>query len=94
VAKKNIGIEAARRIFPTCYFDEEKTKQGLKCLGRFAYDVDAETGAFSANPLHDENSDAADAFAQLALSLKEPRRTQLQTYSQPTNFWANYKIFN
>lgn len=88
MAKKNIGIEAARRIFPTCYFDEDKTKEGLKCLGKFTYDVDVETGAFSANPLHDENSDAADAFAQLALSLKEPRRVQPQTHSQPINFWA------
>lgn len=88
MAKGNIGIEAARRIFPTCYFDEDKTKEGLKCLGKFTYDVDVETGAFSANPLHDENSDAADAFAQLALSLKEPRRVQPQTHSQPINFWA------
>lgn len=88
MAKKNIGIEAVRRIFPTCYFDEEKTKQGLKCLGKFTYDVDSETGAFSANPLHDENSDAADAFAQMALSLKEPRRSQPQPYSPPVNFWA------
>lgn len=69
MAKKNIGIEAVRRIFPNCYFDEQKTKEGLKCLGKFTYEVDPETGAFSANPLHDENSDAADAFAQLALSM-------------------------
>lgn len=71
MAKKANGIEAVRRIFPNCYFDEEKTREGLKCLGKFKYDVDADTGGYSANPLHDENSDAADAFAQLALSLSE-----------------------
>lgn len=71
MAKKHVGIEAVRRIMPNCYFDEEKTKLGLKALGSFKYDVDSETGGYSANPLHDENSDAADAFAQLALSLRE-----------------------
>jgi phage terminase large subunit len=69
--KKAIGIEAVRRIFPNCYFDEEGTKDGLKALGRFRYDVDPDTNGYSQNPLHDENSDAADAFAQLALSLNE-----------------------
>lgn len=72
MAKKSIGIEAVRRIFPNCYFDEEKTREGMKCLGKFKYDVDPDTGGYSQNPEHDENSDAADAFAQLALSLSEP----------------------
>lgn len=86
MAKKSIGIEAVRRIFPNCYFDEERTREGMKCLGKFKYDVDAD-GSYSQNPLHDENSDAADAFAQLALSLQEERKPQPQTYSQPQSFW-------
>lgn len=79
MAKKAIGIEAVRRIFPNCYFDEEKTREGLKCLGQFRYDVDLDTGGYSANPLHDENSDAADAFAQLALSLNDTPKPKVQT---------------
>lgn len=71
MAKKAIGIEAVRRIFPNCYFDEQETREGMKCLGRFKYDVDPVTGGYSQNPEHDENSDAADAFAQMALSLQE-----------------------
>jgi phage terminase large subunit len=71
MAKKNVGIEAVRRIFDNCYFDEERTKAGIKALGAFKYDVDPDTGGYSQNPLHDENSDAADAFAQLALSMRE-----------------------
>lgn len=71
MAKKTIGIEAVRRIFPNCFFDEEETAEGLKALGAFKYDVDPDTGSYSTNPLHDENSDAADAFAQMALSLTE-----------------------
>lgn len=71
VQKKVISIEAGRKIFPNCYFDEEGCKDGLKALGRYRYDVDPDTGSYSQNPLHDENSDAADAFQQLALSLEE-----------------------
>lgn len=89
MARKANGIEAVRRIFPNCVFDEHKCKDGLKALGRFKYDVDEDSGAYSTNPLHDENSDAADAFAQLALSLQEPAKPrQQQTHSQPTSFWA------
>lgn len=71
MAKKSIGIEAVRRIFPNCFFDEEKTREGMKALGKFKYDVDPDTGGYSQNPEHDENSDAADAFAQMALSLTD-----------------------
>lgn len=88
MAKKSIGIEAVRRIFPNCYFDEEKTRDGMKCLGRFKYDVDPDTGGYSQNPLHDENSDAADAFAQLALSLTETRRPRSETNNAPQSLWV------
>jgi len=79
MAKKSIGIEAVRRIMPNCYFNEEKTKEGIKALGAFRYDVDPDTGAYSTNPLHDENSDAADAFAQLALSLTDTSGMQYKS---------------
>lgn len=72
MSNKNHGIEAVRRIFGQCYFDEEGTLEGMKALSRFRYDVDQVSGGWSAQPLHDEYSDGADAFAQLALSLKEP----------------------
>lgn len=81
MAKKAIGIEAARRIFPNCYFDEQNTKPGLKALGAFRYDVDPDTGGYSQNPLHDENSDAADAFAQMALSIQEPKKQTKADFS-------------
>lgn len=86
--RKAVGIEAVRRIFSQCYFDEEKTKAGMKALGLFKYDVDVDTGAYSQNPLHDENSDAADAFAQLALSLTEPKKAAPTEHIQPVSFWA------
>lgn len=63
------GIEAVRAIFPLCYFDEEKCADGLNALRHYKYKVDPITGSFSKEPDHDENSDAADAFRQIAQAM-------------------------
>ena len=70
VSKKAISINAARTIFPNCRFDELRCADGLQSLRRYRYGVNQETGQFTKEPLHDENSHAADAFQTLALSLK------------------------
>jgi len=66
------SINAARTIFPTCYFDREQTADGLACLRHYRYEVDPDTGQFSRNPLHDHYSHGADAFRYIALMIKEP----------------------
>lgn len=63
------GINAARVIFPQCWFDESKCADGLQALRHYRYDVDPETGQFSRKPLHDHNSHAADAFRMMAMAL-------------------------
>ena len=68
------GINAARTIFPNCWFDAEKCAEGITCLRRYKYDVDPDTGLFSNKPLHDEFSHGADAFRYLAVSLKDKKR--------------------
>jgi phage terminase large subunit len=88
MSAKAIGINAARKILPMCYFDEVNTKQGVKRLGQFTYKVD-ELGSYSKEPLHDENSDAADAFAQMALSLHPEKKTPVVNYNSSTSSpWA------
>ena len=67
------GIEATRSIFPLCYFDEEKCADGLQALRRYKYDVDPTTGGYSKQPLHDENSDAADSFRQIGQSISSQK---------------------
>lgn len=59
------GINAARMVFPICYFDKVKCADGLQALRRYRYDVD-DLGRPSRNPLHDENSHASDAFRYFA----------------------------
>lgn len=70
VAKKAISINAARTIFDNCRFDEENCADGLQCMRRYRYDVDQTTGQFTKEPLHNNDSHAADAFQCLAMSLK------------------------
>jgi phage terminase large subunit len=67
------GINAARTIFPSLWFDEERCSDGLNHLRHYRYDVDPETKQFSKNPLHDEHSHGADAFRGLAMSLAAPK---------------------
>jgi phage terminase large subunit len=74
------GINAAREIFPNCYFDEQKCADGLQMLRQYRYDVDPDTKLFSKQPLHDHTSHAADAFRYLAVGLKEPAKPKGQGY--------------
>lgn len=66
------GINAARTVFGRCWFDANRCADGLNRLRRYRYDVDPDTKQYSRNPLHDENSHAADAFRYLAVSLSAP----------------------
>ena len=65
------AINAARIIFPNCWFDEKACADGLERLRHYRYKVSE--GQLSEEPLHDENSHGADAFMTLAQSLKELR---------------------
>ena len=66
------SINAARTIFPSCYFDRDNAAEGIDCLRHYRYEVDPATGQFSRTPLHDHYSHGADAFRYIALMIKEP----------------------
>jgi phage terminase large subunit len=70
------SINAARTIFPNCYFDRENCADGLNCLRHYRYEVDPETGNFSKMPLHDRYSHGADAFRYIALMVREPAKVR------------------
>jgi len=81
------SINAARTIFPRCYFDRKNTEEGLNCLRHYRYDVD-EHGTFSQKPLHDIYSHGADAWRYIGLMINEPKKRQpvKQTYA-PAGSW-------
>ena len=82
------GIQAARTIFPSIWFDASRCADGLQALRKYRYDVDPDTGKFSKEPLHDENSHAADAFRYLAVGYQPPKKKPI-THHRQTAGWMS-----
>jgi phage terminase large subunit len=64
-------VEAARRIFPRCWFNEKTTEAGRDALGYYHERRD-ENRNIGLGPEHEWSSHAADAFGYLAISYEEP----------------------
>jgi phage terminase large subunit len=73
-------IEAARRVFPACWFDP-RCEQGLDALGYYHERKDEQRQA-GLGPEHDWSSHGADAFGLMALLYEGPERqpTKRRTY--------------
>jgi len=65
------GIDAVRRMFNKCWFDEEKCQQGLDALESYCKEYDEKRREYKNKPYHDWTSHASDAFRYLALGRKE-----------------------
>lgn len=72
VTKAN-QIEAARAVFGQCWFDRERTADGLQHLRHYQFEVDEDTKLRGKDPKHDEHSHAADAFLYLGVAMREPK---------------------
>lgn len=68
-------IEAARRWFGSCWFNEETTSPGLDALGWYHERRDEQRG-IGLGPDHDWSSHAADAFGLLAVTVEQTMRGQ------------------
>ena len=64
-------IEAARRVFPRCWFNESTTEAGRDALDYYHERKD-ENRNVGLGPEHDWSSHAADAFGLMAISYEEP----------------------
>ncbi len=62
------GIEASRRVLQRCWFDAKATRQGREYLSLYRAQYDDKRRVLSKTPLHDECSDAADAFRYFAMA--------------------------
>lgn len=63
------GIELARELLPRCYFDEQNTAEGVKCLESYRKEWNVNLGCWKDNPLHDWSSHGADAFRYLSMAV-------------------------
>lgn len=67
-----VGIRAARSLFPRVYMDEKKCARLVDCLKRYRRAIPVSTGE-PASPVHDEYSHGADAFRGLGLIVDKIR---------------------
>jgi len=68
------GINAARTIFPLCWFDRERTADGIQALRHYRYGEVEKTGLPTRVPVHDFSSHGADAFRYFAVTVKPPQK--------------------
>ena len=64
------GIDAARQLLSTCWFDQVKTEYGIKCLRNYRREFNPKMDEFKPTPVHDWASHGADAFRYLAINVK------------------------
>lgn len=65
------GIQAARMLLPTCWFDKAKCKDGIEALRMYRREWDDKRQEFRLKPLHDWTSHYADAFRYFAVGHQE-----------------------
>jgi len=68
------GINAARTVFPLCYFDEQRCAAGIRSLRMYRYGEMKSFEGPTREPLHDIHSHCADAFRTLAVSIRQPQK--------------------
>lgn len=68
----SMRIEAVRRVFGLCWFDEQKTDGGRDALGAYHEQKD-ERRNIGLGPAHDWSSHGADAFGLMAVVYEEPQ---------------------
>lgn len=77
------GINAARTVFPQCWFDREKCAEGIRALRTYRYGEIKTLQHPGRDPLHDAASHGADAFRYFALVAKPPKKEAPKDYRRP-----------
>jgi phage terminase large subunit len=66
-------VEAARRLFPSMWFDAAKCEAGIEALGYYHPRIDEERRV-DLGPDHDWSSHAADAFGLMCVAYEMPKK--------------------
>lgn len=85
------GINAVRVVLPYCWFDKEKTSDGLNALKNYQRLWDNKKAMFLDKPHHDWSSHAADAFRMFGLSYR-PSKTAYRDKPLPRMSVSDYSI--
>jgi hypothetical protein len=83
------SINEARLILPRCWFDARKCEQGLTRLREYKKAWNDKLGCFHDRPVHDINSNGADAFQTFALAA-----SRLETFDDSREYVDEYEYEN
>lgn len=81
------GIHAVRLVLPRCWFDETKCHHGLEALRRYRQTYNSRLNEFTAVPVHDASSHAADAMRGLAVRYQAPREKARPSWQPVPSSW-------
>lgn len=73
------GISAVQMFLPKCWFDETAAKGGIEAMRQYRRTYNARLDQYTAKPVHDWASHAADAFRGLAVRYKLPAESGHKT---------------
>ncbi len=66
--------DAALRLFPKIWFDEDRTRAGVRALGHYHEKRSEDERNVGLGPEHDWSSHGADAFGLMCIDYEEPRK--------------------
>lgn len=80
---EQVGIQQARKAFPSCWFDQTGCDQGVKRLGGFKRGWNKTLGAWKSTPEENECVHGADAFRQFGQALESGQYVGVRRSSVP-----------
>lgn len=80
-------IEAGRRLFPSMWFNEEKTSSGIDALGWYHEKKDENRG-IGLGPEHDWASHGADAFGLMCVAYEAPNQIKQKPIEYPKHAYG------
>jgi phage terminase large subunit len=80
------GINAARTLFGSCWFDRTKCTDGLQALRHYQWGPPTTSGVESRAPKHDQYSHGADAFRTMSFGAKTPLAAPVPRMQPPPQY--------
>jgi hypothetical protein len=90
----NDSIEATRRLFARCWFDEDRCEDGISALASYHRECDEKHQCYKDQPVHDWSSNDADAFRQMAQAWNDRLAlTKRVSTAQPPRAAIDFDVF-
>lgn len=87
------SIEATRRLFSRCWFDETRCEKGIAALASYHREWNDSKQVFNDVPVHDWSSNGADAFRQMAQAWNDRLALTGPASTVPTIATTSFDVF-